>query len=62
MKPKNLMRLTILFLSAEWLYIISGTGRATAFAGSSSSRTFDFQVRVSREMVCPIPNALSFYY
>nr|BAQ25796.1 oxalate decarboxylase 1 [Grifola frondosa] len=27
----------------EWLYIISGTGRATAFAGSSSSRTFDFQ-------------------
>ena len=28
----------------EWLYIISGTGRATAFAGSSSARTFDFQV------------------
>ncbi|KAI0341160.1 Bicupin oxalate decarboxylase/oxidase [Trametopsis cervina] len=27
----------------EWLYIISGTGRATAFAGSSVSRTFDFQ-------------------
>ncbi|GJE89104.1 bicupin oxalate decarboxylase/oxidase [Phanerochaete sordida] len=27
----------------EWLYIISGTARATAFAGSSSSRTFDFQ-------------------
>ncbi|EMD34942.1 hypothetical protein CERSUDRAFT_116466 [Gelatoporia subvermispora B] len=27
----------------EWLYIISGTGRATAFAGSGSSRTFDFQ-------------------
>ncbi|KAH8092616.1 Bicupin oxalate decarboxylase/oxidase [Cristinia sonorae] len=27
----------------EWLYIISGTGRATAFAGSSTSRTFDFQ-------------------
>ena len=28
----------------EWLYIISGHARATAFAGSSSSRTFDFQV------------------
>ncbi|PIL25805.1 hypothetical protein GSI_11557 [Ganoderma sinense ZZ0214-1] len=27
----------------EWLYIISGHARATAFAGSSSSRTFDFQ-------------------
>ncbi|EKM52451.1 uncharacterized protein PHACADRAFT_260851 [Phanerochaete carnosa HHB-10118-sp] len=27
----------------EWLYIISGTARATAFGGSSSSRTFDFQ-------------------
>ncbi|KAI0087513.1 Bicupin oxalate decarboxylase/oxidase [Irpex rosettiformis] len=27
----------------EWLYIISGTGRATAFAGSSTARTFDFQ-------------------
>ncbi|OCH90128.1 Bicupin oxalate decarboxylase/oxidase [Obba rivulosa] len=29
-------------INDEWLYIISGTGRATAFAGSSSSRTFDF--------------------
>ncbi|TBU31031.1 Bicupin oxalate decarboxylase/oxidase [Dichomitus squalens] len=29
--------------SDEWLYIISGNARATAFAGSSSSRTFDFQ-------------------
>ncbi|KIP06640.1 hypothetical protein PHLGIDRAFT_449349 [Phlebiopsis gigantea 11061_1 CR5-6] len=28
----------------EWLYIISGTARATAFAGSSTARTFDFQV------------------
>ncbi|KAL4264668.1 RmlC-like cupin domain superfamily protein [Pleurotus pulmonarius] len=27
----------------EWLYIIHGKGRATAFAGSSTSRTFDFQ-------------------
>lgn len=29
---------------SEWLYIISGTGRATAFAGSSTARTFNFQV------------------
>ena len=28
----------------EWLYIISGKARATAFGGCSSSRTFDFQV------------------
>ncbi|KAL0952681.1 hypothetical protein HGRIS_006923 [Hohenbuehelia grisea] len=27
----------------EWLYIIHGHGRATAFAGGSTSRTFDFQ-------------------
>ncbi|KAH9914068.1 Bicupin oxalate decarboxylase/oxidase [Epithele typhae] len=27
----------------EWLYIISGHGRATAFAGGSTARTFDFQ-------------------
>lgn len=31
--------------ASEWLYIISGTGRATAFAGSATARTFDFQVR-----------------
>lgn len=29
--------------SLEWLYIISGHGRATAFAGASTARTFDFQ-------------------
>ncbi|TFK36133.1 Bicupin oxalate decarboxylase/oxidase [Crucibulum laeve] len=28
----------------EWLYILHGKARATAFAGSSTSRTFDFQV------------------
>ena len=28
---------------SEWIYIISGKGRATAFAGSASSRTFDLQ-------------------
>lgn len=28
----------------EWLYIIHGKGRATAFAGGSTARTFDFQV------------------
>ncbi|KAI0772369.1 Bicupin oxalate decarboxylase/oxidase [Trametes elegans] len=27
----------------EWLYIISGRGRATAFPGGSAARTFDFQ-------------------
>ena len=27
----------------EWVYIISGHGRATAFAGGSTSRTFDLQ-------------------
>ena len=27
----------------EWLYIISGHGRATAFAGGSTARTFDLQ-------------------
>ncbi|KAI0742956.1 Bicupin oxalate decarboxylase/oxidase [Daedaleopsis nitida] len=27
----------------EWLYIISGHARATAFAGGSTARTFDFQ-------------------
>lgn len=27
----------------EWLYIIKGNARATAFAGSSTARTFDFQ-------------------
>ncbi|KAI0659519.1 Bicupin oxalate decarboxylase/oxidase [Cubamyces menziesii] len=27
----------------EWLYIISGNARATAFPGGSSARTFDFQ-------------------
>ncbi|KAH9851260.1 Bicupin oxalate decarboxylase/oxidase [Lenzites betulinus] len=27
----------------EWLYVISGHGRATAFPGGSSARTFDFQ-------------------
>jgi oxalate decarboxylase len=27
----------------EWLYIISGHGRATAFAGGSAARTFDLQ-------------------
>lgn len=29
---------------SEWLYIISGHARATAFAGGSTARTFDFQV------------------
>ncbi|KDQ55996.1 hypothetical protein JAAARDRAFT_208248 [Jaapia argillacea MUCL 33604] len=29
--------------SDEWLYILSGHGRATAFAGGSTARTFDFQ-------------------
>lgn len=28
----------------EWLYILHGHGRATAFSGSSTARTFDFQV------------------
>ena len=27
----------------EWIYIISGTARATAFPGGTSARTFDFQ-------------------
>jgi len=27
----------------EWLYVISGHGRVTAFAGSSTARTFDIQ-------------------
>ncbi|EIW56396.1 Bicupin oxalate decarboxylase/oxidase [Trametes versicolor FP-101664 SS1] len=27
----------------EWFYVISGHGRATAFPGGSSARTFDFQ-------------------
>ncbi|RDX41584.1 Bicupin oxalate decarboxylase/oxidase [Lentinus brumalis] len=30
-------------INDEWLYIISGHGRATAFAGGSTARTFDFQ-------------------
>ena len=29
--------------TSEWLYIISGHGRATAFAGGSNARTFDLQ-------------------
>ena len=27
----------------EWLYVISGHGRATAFAGGSAAKTFDLQ-------------------
>jgi len=27
----------------EWVYILHGQGRATAFQGGSSARTFDFQ-------------------
>ena len=33
----------LMFWTPEWLYIISGHGRATAFAGGATSRTFDLQ-------------------
>lgn len=29
--------------NAEWGYIVSGKGRATAFAGGATARTFDLQ-------------------
>jgi oxalate decarboxylase/phosphoglucose isomerase-like protein (cupin superfamily) len=27
----------------EWIYILSGKGRATAFPGGQAARTFDFE-------------------
>ncbi|TFK48189.1 Bicupin oxalate decarboxylase/oxidase [Heliocybe sulcata] len=39
----NAMRELHWHTADEWLYIVSGTGRATAFAGSATARTFDFQ-------------------
>jgi oxalate decarboxylase len=34
---------SMMTIITEWLYILSGYGRATAFSGGSTARTFDFQ-------------------
>ena len=41
----------------EWLYVISGHGRVTAFAGGSAARTFDIQTGDS----AVFPNAYGHY-
>jgi oxalate decarboxylase family bicupin protein len=41
--PQPLHQLLTLSYCLAWLYVISGHGRATAFAGGSAARTFDLQ-------------------